>query len=100
MKHNSPVQILFLCSLLLSHLSAFTQQELITNIPGRTAVSLNGKWQYILDQYETGFYDYRYKERKENDRDAYWSNDIQQNKLDRKEFGYINKYSLNVPGDW
>jgi beta-glucuronidase len=76
------------------------QENLITNLPGRKTTSLNGKWQYIIDPYETGFYDYRLKERAEKDREAYWNNDIPDNKSDRKEHGYIDKYTLNVPGDW
>lgn len=76
------------------------QTDLITNIPGRHTTSLDGAWQYIIDPYETGFYDYRYKERKENDREAYWNSDVPDNKTDRKEHGYIDKYTLKVPGDW
>jgi beta-glucuronidase len=75
-------------------------QSLITNIPNRTALSLNGTWQYIVDPYETGFYDYRYHELKETDGSAYWSNEIPAGKTDRKEFGYTDKYTLQVPGDW
>ena len=37
------------------------QSPLITNIPHRQALSLDGYWQYVADPYETGFYDYRYK---------------------------------------
>lgn len=80
--------------------TAFSQQELIGNIPSRNTISLNGKWQYIIDPYETGFYDYRYQERIETDREAYWNSDVPDNKLDKKEHGYIDKYSINVPGDW
>lgn len=80
--------------------SAFPQTNLITNVNARNVTSLNGKWQYIIDPYETGFYDYRYKERAETDKEAYWNTDIQADKMDRKEHGYINKYTLNVPGDW
>ena len=40
------------------------QTNLITNIQSRKSISLNGKWQYIVDTYETGFYDYRYNELK------------------------------------
>lgn len=86
--------ILFLCGPLIA------QTDLITNIPGRKTISLNGKWQYIVDPYETGYYDYRYKERRENDREAYWNSDVPENKTDRKEFGYSDNYTLNVPGDW
>lgn len=81
-------------------LISFSQTELITNIPARHITSLNGKWQYIMDPYETGFYDYRYKERRQNDREAYWNSDLPDNKTDRKEHGYNDKYSLHVPGDW
>ena len=86
--------------LLLVNFAAHTQQPLITNIPSRSSVSLNGTWQYIIDPYETGFYDYRYRERGQKDRDAYWNSDIPKNKLDKKEHGYTAKYSIRVPGDW
>jgi len=76
------------------------QQPLIGNIPARNGMSLSGKWQYIVDQYETGFYDYRYNERKQDDPDAYWNTDVMANKLDKKEHGYVDKYTINVPGDW
>jgi beta-glucuronidase len=79
---------------------SFAQTPLITNIPNRTTISLNGKWQYIIDPYGTGYYDYRMQEKKEDDRDAYWQSDIPKNKTDRIEFGYSDKYTLNVPGDW
>jgi beta-glucuronidase len=76
------------------------QNNLITNVPSRKALSLNGTWQYIVDPYETGFYDYRFKELKEDNPDAYWNSDIPKTKTDKKEHGYINKYLLSVPGDW
>jgi beta-glucuronidase len=75
-------------------------QELITDLPSRKTVSLNGKWQYIVDPYETGFRNYRWDERAESDKEAYWSSDVPENKTDRKEHGYNDKYSINVPGDW
>ena len=80
--------------------NCFAQSPLITNINARKTISLNGKWQYIVDPYETGFYNYRYQERDQNDREAYWNSDVPENKTDRKEHGYIDKYTLNVPGDW
>ncbi|TDH21298.1 beta-glucuronidase [Segetibacter sp. 3557_3] len=76
------------------------QTPLLTNVGARPGISLNGKWQYIVDPYETGFYDYRWKERSQNDREAYWNSDVPTNKTDRKEHGYSDKYTINVPGDW
>lgn len=37
---------------------------LITNIPGRTTISLNGKWKAIVDPYSTGFGMRLYENRK------------------------------------
>ncbi|MCJ8209122.1 beta galactosidase jelly roll domain-containing protein [Mucilaginibacter sp. RS28] len=79
---------------------AYAQDNLITNIASRKSVSLNGSWQYIADPYETGFYDYRYTELKESNPDAYWNTDVPSNKTEKKEHGYTDKYSLQVPGDW
>lgn len=93
-------RLILLSATLLLSLKSFSQSDIIANIPSRHTISLNGQWQYIVDPYETGFYDYRYKERKENDPEAYWSSDVQANKMDRKEHGYIDKYTINVPSDW
>jgi beta-glucuronidase len=76
------------------------QSNLLTDIPNRNTISLDGKWPYIVDPYETGFYDYRYKEMNENSASAYWNSDKPKNKSDLKEFGYSDKYTLKVPGDW
>jgi hypothetical protein len=37
-------------------------KDTIINIPGRATTTLNGKWKYVIDPYETGFYDYRYSD--------------------------------------
>ena len=31
----------------------------VANVLGRNTVSLNGKWNYIIDVQEEGYYDYR-----------------------------------------
>ncbi|RYY99743.1 MAG: beta-glucuronidase [Chitinophagaceae bacterium] len=92
---------LLLSFLLLTCSVAATAQQLsLTNIAGRHSLSLNGRWHYIVDPYETGFYNYRYQERSANDREAYWNNDVPDNRTDRKEHAWSNKYTLLVPGDW
>jgi beta-glucuronidase len=90
----------FILLVVSSSLVSFSQQALITDLPSRKMQSLNGKWQYIVDPYETGYRDYRWMEKNENDKEAYWNTDIPENRTDRKEHGYSDKYSLNVPGDW
>jgi beta-glucuronidase len=86
----------YTCFLLLSFffsVQMFSQRPLIVNLPSRNKQSLNGKWQYIVDPYETGFRNYRWDERAENDREAYWNSDVPENKTDRKEHGYNDKYT-------
>ena len=46
--------------LLCSSLS-YAQKNLIQNIQSRNLLSLNGKWNYIVDPYENGYYDYRHE---------------------------------------
>ncbi|UEG54528.1 beta galactosidase jelly roll domain-containing protein [Mucilaginibacter daejeonensis] len=88
------VALAFTCS------CSYAQDSLITNVGARKSISLNGTWQYIVDPYETGFYDYRYKELKEDNAEAYWNTDKQADKTEKKEHGYTAKYSIQVPGDW
>jgi beta-glucuronidase len=95
MKNKFLLYTLLLCSIAVN-----AQTDFITNIPSRKATSLNGKWQYIVDPYETGYYNYRWQERNEKDREAFWNSDVPINKTDRLEHGYSDKYTLNVPGDW
>lgn len=90
----------FFFLLLLTSANVHAQTNLITNIPARKTVSLAGRWGYIVDQYETGFYDYRFQERAGNDPNAYWNTDVPAAKSELKEHGYNDKYTLNVPGDW
>lgn len=75
-------------------------QNLITNPHNRETLSLNGTWQYIIDPYETGFYNYRFHEKSEGDPEAYWNSDVPPNKTARLEHGYSDQFTLKVPGDW
>lgn len=93
-------KIHFLLFFIFIKINLQAQQPLISNIPNRKTISLNGKWQYIIDPYETGFYDYRYMERNPKDKDAYWNSDVPTDKSDKVEFGYSDKNTLEVPQDW
>ena len=56
--HKLSYTVLFICfSLFTSIVNA--QVNAIQNIQGRKIQSLNGKWNYIVDPYENGYYDYR-----------------------------------------
>lgn len=62
--------------------------NLITNISGRTTISLNGKWKGIVDPYSTGFGMRLYENRKPRD------------PSDLVEYNFDVSGSLMVPGDW
>jgi len=62
--------------------------NLIGNIPGRTAVSLNGAWHAIVDPFDNGQGSHFYRDEKP------------QNKTDRVEYSFDLSPVLNVPGDW
>ncbi|WP_193164267.1 glycoside hydrolase family 2 protein [Microbulbifer hainanensis] len=93
-------KLIMLLAMSLMALSAMATDNLIVNTESRESVSLNGTWHYILDPYETGFYNYRYKERSEGDPEAYWNRPVTKRKSDRREHGYQAPYTLEVPGDW
>jgi beta-glucuronidase len=84
-------------------LSTCTQaQTAITNVFGRQSVSLNGKWNYIIDPYETGYYDYRYIPYDENPKPSggYFLDRHAQNKSELLEYDFDKCPTLTVPKDW
>lgn len=58
------MRILQLFLFLVFPFSLLAQDNLIINTANRQTQSLNGKWHYIIDPYETGFYNYRFKEKR------------------------------------
>lgn len=68
----------------------------IANIDGRQRISLNGRWQIIVDPYETGYYDYRYEPRS----DGYFRNQKPRDTGDLVEYDFDSSPQINVPGDW
>jgi len=69
---------------------------LITNVQNRKTINLNGKWNIIIDPYETGFLDYRYEENPW----GFFLNQKPADKTDRVEYDFDKSECLNVPGDW
>jgi beta-glucuronidase len=68
----------------------------IANPDGRKTTSLDGKWQVIVDPYESGFYDYRYKP----SANGYFKDAKPKTKSDLVEYDFDRSETLNVPGDW
>lgn len=68
----------------------------MVNIPGRRLTSLNGKWQVLIDPYETGFYTYRFTENP----NGFFKAATPIGNDDFVEYSFERAEQLNVPGDW
>ena len=79
------------------------QAPLVNNTLGRKTFSLNGEWNYIIDPYENGYYNYRYQPFDEMDNPgsgAYFKNAKPKDKSDLVEYNFDKSPVLMVPGDW
>ncbi len=88
---------------LLSFYCSFSQQNLLINVYNRTITSLNGEWNYIVDPYENGYYNYRYQpydQQKNPGKGAYFLNAKPENKTELIEYDFDKSGIINVPGDW
>ena len=89
--------LILLLSLLVFVPSVSAQQlDLIANVDARKTISLDGQWQTIIDQYEVGFYDYRYQPT----RNGFFKNAKPKNKTELLEYDFDTSESLKVPCDW
>ncbi|MCW3804780.1 glycoside hydrolase family 2 protein [Plebeiibacterium marinum] len=84
------LMLLFILAICFSLSYSQAQKIFISNTFNRTCTSLNGKWQYVVDAYETGgmggmpiFRNYEPKD-----------------KSDRVEYGFTSGRTLWVPGSW
>lgn len=78
-------------------------QSPLLSVYNRETFSLNGKWNYIVDQYETGFYAYhgtRYDELENPGNGAFFLDKKPQNKSELIEYDFDLSPTLMVPGDW
>jgi beta-glucuronidase len=82
----------------------FAQEPQITNIGNRTSMTLNGVWKYVVDPYQTGYYDYR---RDARDQQANPSNSESlflgykaQDQSERVEYDFDKSDNILVPRDW
>ena len=78
-------------------------QEILINTSNRNTTSLNGTWNYIIDPYETGYYNYRYQpydQLSENNNAAFYNNYTAKDKLELVEYNFDKSPIIKVPGDW
>jgi beta-glucuronidase len=70
--------------------AAASPAPLINNISGRTTISLNGSWHFIVDPFETGLRARFYMKANPNDKDS----------KQVVEYDFDKSDTLSVPGDW
>lgn len=87
-----------------SNFRATGQEALITNIENRESMTLNGVWKYIVDPYQTGYYDYRRDVRDEQPNpstaESLFLGYKQQGPSDRVEYDFDKADNILVPRDW
>jgi beta-glucuronidase len=80
------------------------QSAILQNAPARRVLSLNGSWNYIIDPYENGFYDYRREafDQSQSGKGGYYDNQKPSSKqeLELIEYDFDKSAALQVPGDW
>ncbi|RNL87203.1 beta-glucuronidase [Sinomicrobium pectinilyticum] len=77
-------------------------QETIHNVYGRTFLSLNGPWNYIMDPYQMGYLDYRQKpfDQSKSGKGGFYDNLTDVDKSMKVEYDFTYAPALEVPGDW
>lgn len=83
--------------------TSFPQEQLLINAFNRTSHSLNGQWNYIVDPYENGFYNYRYQPFEQSPSpspNAYFTHSAPKDKSDLIEYDFDRSDTIAVPGDW
>lgn len=82
---------------------AVVSQGLITNVFNRQTTSLNGTWNYIVDPYETGYYNYRHKPYDQTDvksTSAFYNNYHTNDRSELVEYDFDKSPTMYIPGDW
>jgi len=94
-------RVFIICLSLFSSI-CFAQVSSIQNIQARKIQSLNGKWNYIVDPYENGFYDYRHEpfDQTKTGTGGFFDDKEQVNKSELIEYNFDGSPQMNVPGDW
>ena len=65
-------------------------------VADRDVVLLDGKWRYIVDPMENGYYNYRYQVNP----NGFFKDQKMANESDLVEYNFDTSNQLNVPGDW
>jgi len=75
---------------------------IVQNIAARVELNLDGRWNYIVDPYENGFYDYRHQpyDQSASGAGGFYDDKKQTDKGQLIEYDFDRSPTLKVPGDW
>jgi beta-glucuronidase len=79
------------------------QENLLINVYNRPTTTLNGEWNYIVDPYENGFYNYRldaFEDQENPGNGAFFLNAKPKDKSDLVEYDFDTSDKIKVPSDW
>jgi beta-glucuronidase len=93
---------LFVLLLFVIQSPAVGQSQLLQNIQGRKILSLNGRWNYIIDPYEMGYYDYRHEpfDKSATGKGGFYDARNPTDKTELIEYNFDVAPTLDVPADW
>ena len=99
---------LFLALSMLASLQYLPAQQngeknaILQNIASRVELNLDGRWNYIVDPYENGFYDYRHQpyDQSPSGTGGFYDDKKQTDKDQLIEYDFERSPTLKVPGDW
>lgn len=73
------------------------------NVYSRQTASLNGQWNYIIDPYETGYYNFhglQYDKSDTGSPAAFYNNYHAKNTQELVEYDFDRSASMKIPSDW
>ncbi|GGB00242.1 glycoside hydrolase family 2 protein [Puia dinghuensis] len=78
------------------------QDSIVQNVTARRELNLDGRWNYMVDPYETGYYDYRHQpyDQSPSGKGGYYDDRKQTDKSQLIEYDFDRSPTLKVPGDW
>jgi beta-glucuronidase len=98
------ISMLFALCIAFSGILSRGQEPQIINIENRESMTLNGIWKYIVDPYQTGYYDYRLDVRDQQPNpstaESLFLGYRAQSPSDRVEYDFEKADNILVPRDW
>lgn len=96
------VLLLLFSKIVFSQVYQNYNSNLITNVLNREKISLNGRWNYIIDPYEKGFYNYRRQplDSLGDKNEGFYAARKAKDKTERVEYDFDLSPAMMIPGDW